>query len=74
MSIVVYLLITLLVMPVLVDLGIRGVRNLQSHFLEHHEKRVTGLVLVSLGLLSMFVKFQPIPGVMTWRRAMMSSM
>jgi nickel/cobalt transporter (NicO) family protein len=53
----VYLLTTLVVMLSLVSLGIKGVGNFRSHFLEHHEKGITGLVLVALGLLAFFVKF-----------------
>jgi hypothetical protein len=44
-------------MLLLVSLGMRGVRTFKSHFLEHHEKAVTGIVLVALGILAMFVKF-----------------
>jgi hypothetical protein len=30
--------------------------RMESHFLEHHEKGVTGLLLVGLGLLACFVE------------------
>jgi len=53
----VYLIITLLVMLILVYLGMKGISTFNSHFLEHHEKGVTGMVLITLGLLAMFVKF-----------------
>lgn len=53
----VYLAVTLIVMLILVFLGSRGIATFKSHFLEHHEKRITGIVLVALGLLAMFVKF-----------------
>jgi putative Mn2+ efflux pump MntP len=53
----VYLLTTVVIMLLLVSLGMRGVRTFKSHFLEHHEKAVTGIVLVALGILAMFVKF-----------------
>lgn len=52
-----YLVITILVMMALVYLGIRGTSNFKAHFLEHHEKMVTGLVLVGLGILAMTVNF-----------------
>ena len=52
----VYLITTVLVMLILVTLGISGFRKLESHFLEHHEKAVTGLVLIGLGLLALFVE------------------
>ncbi len=52
---VVYLIVTVLGMLILVDLGLRGVKKLNWHFLEHHEKRVTGTVLILLGILAYFV-------------------
>ena len=51
----VYLIITVLGMLILVDVGLRGVKKLDWHFLEHHEKRVTGAVLILLGILAYFV-------------------
>jgi nickel/cobalt transporter (NicO) family protein len=53
----VYLLTTLIVMLSLVSLGMKGVSTFKSDFLEHHEKGITGFVLVALGLLAFFVKF-----------------
>jgi nickel/cobalt exporter len=53
----VYLITTVVVMLILVYWGMRGVRTFKSHFLEYHEKRITGLVLIGLGLLAMVVKF-----------------
>jgi nickel/cobalt exporter len=53
----VYLLVTLLIMLTLVYLGIKGVSKFKSHFLEHHEKRITGMVLILLGVLAYFVEF-----------------
>jgi len=38
----------------LVDLGLKGAERIRSHFLEHHEKRVTGFVLVALGVVAFF--------------------
>jgi hypothetical protein len=35
----------------------KGVKTFNSHFLEHHEKAVTGSVLVALGILALIVKF-----------------
>jgi nickel/cobalt transporter (NicO) family protein len=52
----VYLLVTILVMVLLVFLGLNGVSALKSHFLEHHEKLLTGVVLVLLGLIAFFYK------------------
>jgi putative Mn2+ efflux pump MntP len=53
----VYLATTVVIMLLLVYLGMKGVRTFKSHFLEHHEKAVTGTVLVALGMLAMLVKF-----------------
>ena len=42
----VYLMTTVMVMLLLVYLGMRGVKTFKSHFLEHHEKAITGIALV----------------------------
>ncbi len=52
----VYLSATVAGMVVLVDLGIKGASRIESHFLEHHEKGVTGLLLIALGVLAYFVE------------------
>jgi putative Mn2+ efflux pump MntP len=53
----VYLITTVLVMLILVYIGMKGANSFKSHFLEHHEKRVTGIVLIALGILALIVKF-----------------
>jgi hypothetical protein len=53
----VYLLITLVVMILLVYIGLKGIQTFNSHFLEHHEKVITGVVLIALGFLAYFVNF-----------------
>jgi len=53
----VYLVTTILVMLLLVFLGLKGIKTFNFHFLEHHEKGITGLVLVVLGILALLVKF-----------------
>ena len=53
----VYLIMTLTIMVSLVYLGLKGVNKLNSHFLDHHEKSITGVVLILLGLLAYFVEF-----------------
>ena len=53
----VYLLITLLVMFSLVFLGMKGMNRLNSHFLEHHEKGITGIVLIILAFIAFFIEF-----------------
>lgn len=54
---VVYLSVTLIFMLTLVHLGLKGVSRFNSHYLEHHEKRITGTVLIILGLLAYFIEF-----------------
>lgn len=53
----VYLCVTLLIMFTLVYLGLKGINKFNSHFLEHHEKLFTGIVLIILGVLAFFVEF-----------------
>jgi nickel/cobalt exporter len=53
----VYLVVTVLGMLVLVDLGRKGAARIRSSFLEHHEKGVTGLLLVALGAVAYFLDF-----------------
>jgi len=53
----VYLLVTVLGMLLLVDLGLEGARRIRSNFLEHHAKRVTGLLLLALGAAALLVEF-----------------
>jgi cadmium resistance protein CadD (predicted permease) len=53
---IVYLIVTVLGMLLLVDLGCRGIKKIKWHFLEHHEKRVTGLILIALGIFAYFIK------------------
>ena len=53
----VYLIITLIFMLALVYLGLKGVNRFKSHFLEHHAKRITGIVMILLGLIAYFVEF-----------------
>jgi hypothetical protein len=52
----VYLAVTVAGMMVLVDLGLKGAAKIESHFLEHHEKGITGLLLIGLGALAYFVE------------------
>jgi len=53
----VYLIMTLSIMVSLVYLGLKGVNKFNLHFLDHHEKLITGIVLILLGLLAYFVTF-----------------
>ncbi len=53
----VYLIVTLTMMVALVYLGLKGVNKMKSDFLERHEKLITGLLLIFLGLFAYFVEF-----------------
>lgn len=53
----VYLFVTLIIMLTLVYLGMKGIKNLNAHFLEHHEKGITGIVLIILAFIAFFVEF-----------------
>jgi nickel/cobalt transporter (NicO) family protein len=52
---VVYLIITISGIVGLVALGGRGLEKVSWHWLEHHEKKVTGFTLIGLGVLSYFI-------------------
>jgi nickel/cobalt transporter (NicO) family protein len=53
----VYTFTTVLLMLLFVYAGFKGTQGLRSHTLEHHEKLITGIVLIGLGILAFFVKF-----------------
>jgi len=53
----VYLIMTLAFMSALVYFGLNGVNKLNLSFLEHHAKRITGTVLIILGIIAYFVEF-----------------
>jgi nickel/cobalt transporter (NicO) family protein len=53
----VYMLVTVAGMLVLVYLGIKGIQAIRSHFLDHHEKMLSGIVLILLGIIALFVHF-----------------
>lgn len=52
---IIYTFITILGMLLLVWLGMKGVRKIKSHFLEHHEKTITGVLLIILGITGYFI-------------------
>jgi putative Mn2+ efflux pump MntP len=51
----VYMIVTVSGMMLLVYLGIKGVRAIQSHFLDHHEKLLSGIVLILLGVFALIL-------------------
>lgn len=52
----VYLIVTVVGIVILVSLGCKGIERFKWHFLEHHEKKITGGVLILLGIISFFIK------------------
>jgi len=53
----VYTFVTVGGMLLLVYLGMHGAKHIKSHYMEHHEKRITGIVLIAIGLITYFIKF-----------------
>lgn len=51
----IYTIITIAGMLLLVWLGMKGVRKIKSRFLEHHEKTITGVLLIVLGIAGYFI-------------------
>lgn len=54
---IVYFFITVLGILALVYFASKGVKKLRWHFLEHHDKLLSGIILVLVGLLAFFVEF-----------------
>jgi len=53
---VIYTFITIAGMLLLVWLGMKSVKKIKSYFLEHHEKTITGLLLIILGIAGYFIR------------------
>lgn len=53
----VYFVVTVIGMVALVEIGLRGARRLRFQFLEHHERLVTGGLLIVLGALAWMFEF-----------------
>ncbi len=51
----VYVVVTVLGMIVLTSLGRRGIEKIKSHTLEHHERTITGAILMVLGIFAAVV-------------------
>ncbi len=51
----VYALVTPSLMVLLVYLGMKGLNRINPHFLEHHTRKITGIVLIALGLLAYLI-------------------
>ncbi len=53
---IVYFSITVIGMLLLVYLGLKGIKKINFHFMEHHEKLVTGIVLILLGIITFIIE------------------
>ncbi len=54
---IVYLIITVFGIILLVYIASKGVQKLKWHFLEHHEKLLSGIILVLVGVMAFFIEF-----------------
>ena len=52
----VYMIVTVLCMVSLVDFSLKRVEKIHWHFFENHNKRVTGIILIILGIFAYFVR------------------
>lgn len=54
---IVYFFVTVIGMMLLVYFASKGVKKLQWHFLEHHDKLISGIILILVGLLAFYVEY-----------------
>jgi nickel/cobalt transporter (NicO) family protein len=52
---VIYSVISVLGIMLLVSLGFKGVNLLPANFIEHNEKRISGIVLILVGIVTFFI-------------------
>lgn len=52
---VIYAIVSISGILLLVTLGFKGVRLLSAHFIEHNEKKISGIVLILVGIVSFFI-------------------
>ena len=52
---VAYAIVSISGIVTLVMLGFQGIKLMNAHFFEHHEKRLTGGILIGVGILSFFI-------------------
>ncbi len=51
----IYAIVSICGIMLLVNLGFKGVNLLPAHFIEHNEKRISGIVLIVVGIVSFFL-------------------
>lgn len=52
---VLYAVVSISGILLLVSLGVKGTNLLSAHFIEHNEKRISGIVLILVGIISFFL-------------------
>lgn len=52
---VIYAIVSISGIMILVTLGYRGTELLSAHFIEHNEKKISGIVLIAVGIVSFFL-------------------
>ena len=52
---IVYAIVSISGILLLVSLGYKGVNLLSANFIEHNEKRISGIVLIAVGVISFFL-------------------
>lgn len=50
-----YFVVTVSLMMILVYAGLKSIARFRAHFLEHHHKLITGIILIILGILAYFL-------------------
>ncbi len=53
---IVYMIVTVVCMVFLVDFSLKRIEKIDWHFLENHNKRVTGIILIVLGIFAYFIR------------------
>jgi small-conductance mechanosensitive channel len=51
----IYAIVSITGILLLVNLGVKGTNLLNAHFIEHNEKRISGAVLILVGIISFFI-------------------
>jgi len=52
---IIYAVVSMTGILILVTLGYRGVKLLSAHFIEHNEKKISGIVLIIVGIATFFL-------------------
>jgi small-conductance mechanosensitive channel len=52
---ILYAIVSITGIMILVRLGYKGTKLLSAHFIEHNEKRISGIVLIVVGIVSFFL-------------------